>query len=67
MSLISRKEALIQWISSVNDILLLEEIEKFKLSKTFDFDTEFKKGISSKELKEKTTKHIQSLPWKKPE
>ncbi|WP_309614752.1 hypothetical protein [Flavobacterium sp.] len=43
MSILTRKNELIEWISSVEDVLLLDEIEKFKRYKTFDFDSEFKK------------------------
>lgn len=67
MSILTRKNELIEWISSVEDVLLLDEIEKFKRYKTFDFDSEFKKGITSKELKEETTQYIKSLPWKNSE
>ena len=67
MSILTRKNELIEWISSVEDALLLDEIEKFKNYKTFDFDSEFKKGISSQELKVATTQYIKSLPWKKSE
>lgn len=65
MNVLTRKNELIKWISSIEDIAILNEIEKIKQYKTFDFDKEFERGISGDELKKKTTQFIKNLPWKK--
>jgi hypothetical protein len=39
---------------------------KLKASKrkaSFNFDEEFKKGISAEEFKKRTTDHLKSTPW----
>lgn len=65
MNVLTRKKELINWISSIEDVSILQEIEKIKKQETFDFEKEFERGVSTNELKEKTTKFIKALPWKK--
>lgn len=61
----TQKQELIDWISSIEDEVILNKIVKIKRETTFNFDEEFKKGISADEFRERTTKYIKSLPWKK--
>lgn len=61
----TQKQELIDWISSIEDEVILNKIVKIKRESTFNFDEEFKKGISADEFRERTTKYIKSLPWKK--
>jgi len=61
----TQKQELIDWISSIEDEVILNKIVEIKRETTFNFDEEFKKGISANEFRERTTKYIKSLPWKK--
>lgn len=65
MEVLTKKKELIDWISSIEDEVVLNKIVKIKRETTFNFDEEFKKGISAAEFRERTTKYIKSLPWKK--
>jgi len=65
METLTHKKELIDWIASIEDEAILNEIEIIKRKATFNFDEEFKKGISGEELKRRISKHISSLPWKK--
>jgi hypothetical protein len=60
-----QKQELIDWIVSIEDEVVLNKIVKIKKETTFNFDEEFRKGISTDEFRERTTKYIKSLPWKK--
>lgn len=61
-----QKKEIIDWILSLDNKDLLNDVYEFKKQKTsFNFDEEFAKGITSEELKAKTTEFLKSLPWKK--
>ena len=61
----SQKQELINWIQTIDDTELLNELINLKQSAVFDFDKEFEKAISGEELKIRVSKQISSLPWKK--
>lgn len=61
----TQKQELIDWISTIEDVEVIKELINLKKNATFNFDEEFKKGISGEELKKRISKHISSLPWKK--
>ena len=63
--IISQKQELIDWISSIEDISMIENLTEMKRRATFNFDEEFNKGITGEELKRRLRKHISELPWKK--
>ena len=65
MEIVTQKKEIIDWILSIEDQAVLNEIEILKNQTNFNFDEEFKKGISGEELKKRTTEFIKSLPWKK--
>jgi hypothetical protein len=66
MSVATKKNELINWISSIEDKTIIDQIDNFrKQHKSFDFDKELKTAITSKELKKRTTDFIMSLEWKK--
>ena len=65
MEIATQKKEIIDWILAIEDQAVLNEIEMLKTQSSFDFDEEFKKGISGEELKKRTTEFIKSLPWKK--
>lgn len=61
---ISKKE-LIDWISNLEDEKMLLELAVIKRKATFNFDEEFKKGITGEELKKRLSERLRTLPWKK--
>ena len=65
MDLATQKKDLIKWIHSIEDSDVLKKLESIKLEETFDFDKEWERSISGDELRERTKKHLNSLPWKK--
>ena len=65
MDLATQKKDLIKWIHSIEDAAILKKLESIKLEETFDFDKEWERSISGDELRERTKKHLKSLPWKK--
>ena len=65
MDLATQKNDLIKWIHSIEDSAVLKKLESIKLEETFDFDREWERSISGDELRERTKKHLMSLPWKK--
>jgi hypothetical protein len=48
----TQKQELIDWISTIDDVEVLKELTKIKKHATFNFDEEFKKGISSEEARQ---------------
>ena len=65
MEAVTSKTELMDWISKLEDKEVLLELENIKRKATFDFDEEFKKGISGEELKRRLSERLKSLPWKK--
>ena len=65
MEIATQKKEIIDWILSIENQAVLNEIENFKKQTCFNFDEEFKKGISGEELKKRTTEFLKTLPWKK--
>lgn len=65
MEILAQKKEIIDWILSIEDQTVLNEIEMLKKQTSFNFDEEFKKGISGEELKKQTTEFLKTLPWKK--
>ena len=65
MEIVAQKKEIIDWILSIEDQAVLNEIEMLKTQSSFNFDEEFKKGISGEELKKRTTEFLKTLPWKK--
>ena len=59
------KQALIDWINSLNDETILKELADIKQRETFDFDEAWAKSISGDELRKRTKNYINSLRWKK--
>ena len=65
MEAVTSKTELMDWISKLEDKQVLMELENIKRKATFDFEEEFKKGISGEELKRRLSERLKSLPWKK--
>lgn len=65
MNLSAEKTEIIKWIQSLENPALIEEINKIRKRKTFDFEKEWERGISVEELRARTRDFIKALPWKK--
>ncbi len=65
MEIATQKKEIIDWILSIEDQAVLDEIEILKNETCFNFEEEFKKGISGEELKKRTSEFLKTLPWKK--
>jgi hypothetical protein len=65
MTILTKKKALIEWISSIEDPDIINQIFRFKTIKNQNFDQEIKDAISSQQLKVETTAYIESLNWEK--
>ena len=65
METTTSKQELIDWISNLEDIEILSELSVIKRKATFNFDEEFKKGITGEELKKRLSERLRALPWKK--
>jgi regulator of replication initiation timing len=65
MEATTSKKELIDWISNLEDEKTLLELAVIKRKATFNFDEEFKKGITGEELKKRLSERLKSLPWKK--
>lgn len=64
MEIATQKKEIIEWILSIDNQEILNKIESLKPRKKFDFDEEFKRGISGEELKNRTTSFLKTIPWK---
>ena len=65
METTTAKKDIIEWISTLEDEKLLMEIATMKRNATFNFEEEFKKGITGEELKKRLSERLRTLPWKK--
>jgi len=65
MNLSAEKNEIIKWVQSLDNPVLIEEINKIRNKKSFDFEKEWERGISGDELKKRTKDFLRSLPWKK--
>lgn len=64
MSTLEQKKEIADWVLTLNDEAVLNQLYQFKKqTSTFNFDEEFAKGITADELKAKTTEFLKSLPW----
>ncbi|WP_312822449.1 hypothetical protein [Epilithonimonas sp.] len=65
MNLASEKSEIIKWIHSLENPAVIEEINKIRNRKSFDFEKEWREGITVSEARKKTSEFIKSLNWKK--
>lgn len=66
MEVLEQKKEIVDWILTLENKDILDDIYKFKRQNTsFNFDEEFAKAITSDELKAKTTEFLKSLPWER--
>ena len=65
MNLASEKNEIIKWIHSLENPAVIEEINKIRNKKSFDFEKEWREGITVSEARKTTSEFIKSLNWKK--
>ncbi|RST28265.1 hypothetical protein [Chryseobacterium lacus] len=65
MNLAAEKNEIIKWINSLENPAIIEEINKIRKRKDFDFEKEWKEGITIAEARKKSMQFIESLNWKK--
>ena len=65
MEIAIQKKEIIDWILAIEDQAVLNEIEMLKTQASFDFDEEFKKGLSVEEFKKAIKERIKSYDWKR--
>lgn len=65
MDLATRKIEIIKWLHDVENPLIIDQIDKIKNEKPFDFEKEWEKSISGEELKKRTKAFLKTLPWEK--
>ena len=59
------KKEIIDWISTLEDESTLMILEGVKRNATFNFEEEWKKGISLEEFRDEMLKRVRNYPWKK--
>jgi hypothetical protein len=65
MEMLTKKKELIDWISSIDNPLILNDIYNLKKEITFDFDKEFAKGLTLEEFRTEMKKRIRNYPLRK--
>ena len=65
MDIVHQKAELKEWIDTITDENILEEILAIKSQKQFDFEKEWDRSISGDELRKSTKTHINSLHCQK--
>jgi hypothetical protein len=65
MDIVHQKEELKDWIDTITDETILEEILAIKSQSQLDFEKEWDRSISIPEACSRSKTMIASLPWKK--
>ena len=60
-----QKQELIDWIATINDVSVLDDLKELKRRDTFNFEEEFKKGLTVEEFRTAIKKRIRNYDWKK--
>ena len=60
-----QKQELIDWIATINDVSVLDDLTELKRRDTFNFEEEFKKGLTVEEFRAAIKKRIRNYDWKK--
>jgi hypothetical protein len=58
METITQKQELIDWISTIEDVEVLNQLAVIKKKATFNFDEEIKKGLTVEEAKKLSKEKI---------
>lgn len=62
MNISAEKNEIIKWINSLENPEIIEEINKIRKRKSFDFEKEWERGIPIEELRKRTKDFIKTLP-----
>jgi hypothetical protein len=65
MEIATQKKEIIDWILSIEDQAVLNEIEILKKQTSFNFDEEFKKGLTTEQFRTAIKHRIKSYNWEK--
>ena len=65
MEIATQKKEIIDWILSIEDQTVLDEIETLKKQTSFNFDEEFKKGLTPDQFRTVIKDRIKSYNWKR--
>jgi hypothetical protein len=65
MDLLIQKQEIIDWITTLDNPVIINDVYLIKEKSNFDFKEAFEKGMTSEEFRKTTTEFIHSLPWKK--
>ncbi len=65
MEIVAQKKEIIDWILSIEDQAVLDEIEVLKKQTSFNFDQEFKKGLTTEQFRTAIKERIKSYDWKR--
>ena len=61
---LTTKQELIDWISTIENPETLMILKGIKHQATFNFEEEWKKGISSEEFRRQMKERVRNYPWK---
>ena len=64
-TLLTSKQELIDWISTIEDPETLMILKGIKHEATFNFDEEWKKGTSLEDFRTEMLRRVRNYPWKK--
>ena len=64
-TLLTSKQELINWISTIEDPETLMILKGIKHEATFNFEEEWKKGISLEDFRTEMLRRVRNYPWKK--
>lgn len=65
MNIAVEKDKIIKWINSLENPIVIEQINNIRKRESFSFDKEWEKAISLDSAREKTADFIKLFPWKK--
>lgn len=65
MEILTQKKELIDWISTLDNPLILNSLSNIKKESSFDFDKEFAKGLTVEEFRAEMKRRIRNHPVRK--
>lgn len=65
MNIAAEKNEIIKWINSLENPIIIEQINRIRKKEKFDFEKEWSESMTIDEARKKTSDFIKSLPWKK--
>ncbi len=65
MDVVIEKKRIIEWVESLEDTETIELLKDMANPRKFNFDEEFKKGLTSEEFSKRTTDFLKGLKWEK--